>query len=388
MRSTIAANRFDLSGSLWYNRKHNPVLHMDEAPLYQQVAESLRQEILSGHLRPGDPLPPVREMARRWHCTVGTVQRAYQELARQGLVIARRGQGTRVAGEAPASGPLRHAALVHQAESFLLRVISAGYEPAEVEQAVRLALDRWRALTREPPAPEAAVLRFSGSHDLLLARVAAQFSSIAPGYTLRLTFTGSLGGLMALAQGIADLAGCHLWDAESDTYNVPFVRRLLPGRRVALVTLAHRRVGLLLAPGNPLGLQGLADLARPGLRFVGRPRGTGTRVWLDAQMRRLGLAWPSEPTLEVATHSELAQALAEGRADVGLGIEAAARVWGLDFVPLTRERYDLVIPAEIWETPPVAALARWLASEEPRALLTDLRGYETEATGRVEWVEG
>lgn len=361
---------------------------MEEVPLYQQVAESLRREILSGHLRPGDRLPPVREIARRWHCTVGTVQRAYRELARQGLVVGRRGQGTRVAGEPTVPAPLRRAALVHQAEAFLLRAVAEGYDPAEVEQAVRLALDRWRALAQEPPVPEAGVLRFSGSHDLLLARVAARFPSIAPGYTLRLTFNGSLGGLMALAQGTADLAGCHLWDVESDTYNVPFVRRLLPGRRVALVTLAHRRVGLIVAPGNPLDLQGLADLARPGLRFIGRPRGTGTRVWLDAQWRRLGLVGPPGPGMEVATHSELAQAIAEGRADAGLGIEAAARAWGLDFIPLTRERYDLVIPAEIWEAPPVAALVGWLASEEPRALLTDLGSYETEATGRVEWVEG
>ncbi len=359
-----------------------------EAPLYQQVAEAVRQEILSGHLRPGDRLPPVREMARRWRCTVGTVQRAYRELARQGLIAGRRGQGTRVAGELSAPAPLRRAALVHQAEAFLLRAVSEGYDPAEVEQAVRLALDRWRALVREPPAPEAGVLRFAGSHDLLLARIAAQFPSIAPGHALRLTFTGSLGGLIALAEGTADLAGCHLWDAESDTYNLPFVRRLLPGRRVALLTLAHRRVGLIVAPGNPLGLRGLADLARPGLRFIGRPRGTGTRVWLDAQMRRLGLEGPTGRVAEVATHSELAQALAEGRADAGLGIEAAARVYGLDFVPLTRERYDLVIPAEIWELPPVAALVGWLTPEAASALAADLGGYETEATGRVEWVEG
>jgi len=361
---------------------------MEEAPLYQQVAEAIRQEILSGHLCPGDRLPPVREMARRWHCAVGTIQRAYRELARQGLVAGRRGQGTRVVGELSTPAPLRRAALVHQAEAFLLRAVSEGYDPAEVEQAVRLALDRWRALVREPPAPEAGVFRFAGSHDLLLARIAAQFPLIAPGHALRLTFTGSLGGLMALAEGTADLAGCHLWDAESDTYNRPFVRRLLPGRRVALLTLAHRRVGLIVAPGNPLGLRGLADLARPDLRFVGRPRGTGTRVWLDARMRRLGLEGPAGRVAEVATHSELAQALAEGRADAGLGIEAAARIYGLDFIPLTRERYDLVIPAEIWESPPVVALVGWLTPDAAGALAADLGGYETEATGRVEWVEG
>lgn len=362
-------------------------LIVDEAPLYQQVAESVRQEILNGHLRPGDRLPPVREMARRWRCTVGTVQRAYRELARQGFVVGRRGQGTRVADRWTAPTPLRRAALVHHAEAFLLRALSEGYSPAEVEQAVRLALDRWQALVREPPIPEAHILRFAGSHDLLLARIAAQFSRIIPGHALRLTFTGSLGGLMALAAGTADLAGSHLWDAESDTYNVPFVRRLLPGRRVALLTLAHRRVGFIVAPGNPLGLQGLADLARPGLRFVGRPRGTGIRVWLDAQRRQQSLKGWSAPTMEVTTHSELALAIADGRADAGLGIEAAARAYGLDFVPLTRERYDLVIPLEIWETPSVAALLRWLTPDAAHALAADLGGYETEATGQVEWVE-
>jgi putative molybdopterin biosynthesis protein len=91
---------------------------------------------------------------------------------------------------------------------------------------------------------------------------------------------------------------------------------------------------------------------------------------------------------EVATHSELAQALAEGRADAGLGIEAAARIYGLDFIPLTRERYDLVIPAEIWESPPVVALVGWLTPDAAGALAADLGGYETEATGRVEWIEG
>ncbi len=357
--------------------------------LYQQIANSIRQDILDGRLRPGDRLPPVRETARRWRCTVGTVQRAYQELARQGLVVSRRGQGTRVAGETAVPTPLRRAALIHQAEGFLLRAVAEGYDPAEVEQAVQLALDRWRALMQEAPAPEARTLRFAGSHDLAVAAIAARFAAIAPGHTLRLAFTGSLGGLIALAQGTADIAGCHLWDAETDTYNAPFVRRVLPGRRVALLTLAHRRVGLMVAPGNPLGLSGLADLARPDVRFVQRPPGTGTRVWLDAQWRQLGIEGPTPPQVvaEAATHTELALLIADGRADAGLGIEAAARACGLDFVPLTRERYDLVVPAENRELPPVAALADWLTTPPARTLIADLGGYDTEETGKVKWVE-
>jgi molybdate-binding protein/DNA-binding transcriptional regulator YhcF (GntR family) len=364
---------------------------MDKAPLYQQIAESMRREILYGDLRPGDRLPSVRDMATRWHCTPGTAQRAYRELASQGLVVSRRGQGTRVVTGIPAreETPLRRAALVHQAESFLLEVLTAGYTPSEVEQAIRLALDHWRALAREPQARPGHILRFVGSHDPALALVAARFPDIIPGHTLRLTFAGSLGGLIALVRGEADLAGSHLWDEESDTYNEPFVRRLLPGRRVALLALAHRRLGLILPAGNPAGVTGLEDLARAELRFVNRQRGAGTRVWLDAQLRHLGLS-PEQITgygEEKLTHSEVTQAIAEGRANVGLGVEAAALAYGLDFLCLTTERYDLVVPAQAWEYPSIRALARWLSTEAAKSAITALGGYDTHETGHVAWVD-
>jgi len=363
---------------------------MDETPLYQQIAESIRQEILYGHVHPGDQLLPVRKMATRWRCTPGTVQRAYKELARQGLVISRPGQGTRVASAIPAAedAPLRRANLVHQAEDFLLKVLTAGYTPAEVEQAVRLALDRWRALAREPQGPPGDVLRFVGSHDPAVALIAAHFSDIVPQYTLRLTFAGSLGGLIALAEGEADLAGGHLWDEESNTYNVPFVRRLLPGRRVALLTLAHRRLGLITPPGNPARIAALEDLARPDLRFVNRQRGAGTRVWLDTHLHHLGLA-PEQLSgyeEELPTHTEVARAVAEGDADVGLGVETAALAYGLGFVFLTMERYDLVVPAETWESAPLQALACWLTTGEAKTAIADLGGYDTGETGQVAWV--
>lgn len=362
---------------------------MDNKPLYQQIAESIRQEILTGTLQPGDTLPAVRDMAARHGCTPGTVQRAYRELARQGLVTSRPGMGTHVIGGLTArEEPLRRAGLVHRAESFLLEVLTAGYSPAEVEQAVRLALDRWRALAEQPP-PSAEPLRFVGSHDPAIALIAARFADIAPGTALHLTFAGSLGGLIALSEGKADLAGGHLWDEESDTYNVPFVRRLLPGQRVALLTLLHRRLGLLTPPDNPAAIVSLHDLTRPGLRFVNRQRGAGTRVWLDAHLRRLGIAPPQICGYdhEALTHSEVALAIAEGRADVGLGIEAAALAYGLGFVHLTHERYDLVIPAASWDRAPVQALARWLTTAEARDAIAALGGCDVSATGEVSWIE-
>lgn len=365
---------------------------MVHTPLFQEIAETIRQAIFYGKLKPGDELPTVRDMSAQWNCAPGTVQRAYQELSQQGLVTSRPGQGTRVADTTSSSEsrPLRRAALVHDAESFLLGALSAGYTPHDVEQAVRQALDRWRGMAEEVPPPAARVVRFIGSHDPAISEIAARFDEIAPGYALHISFAGSLGGLIALAEHKADVAGCHLWDEETDTYNRPFVQRLLPGRRVALLTLAYRCLGLILPPGNPAGITGLHDLAQTGQRFVNRQPGAGTRVWLDAQLRRLGVSpqqingYDGEP---MTTHLEVARAVAENRASVGLGVEAAALSYGLDFINLTTERYDLVIPSETWTTAPVQRLTRWLATDEARAILSGLGGCDIRGMGRVEWME-
>jgi molybdate-binding protein/DNA-binding transcriptional regulator YhcF (GntR family) len=362
---------------------------MDEPHLYQQVVEAVRQEILAGSLKPGDRLPPIRQMKERWGCTEGTIARAYQELAHQGLVVSRVGQGTHVAGNAliQEQTPLRRAVLFNRIEAYLLEIMTAGYSPEEVEQAVRMALEHWRTYTEAPVLIDTDGLQFVGSHDPAVALIAAEYRRITGGCSLHLTFSGSLGGLMALAQNKADLAGCHLWDDETDSYNRPFVRRLLPGRRVALLTLAHRRVGLMLLPRNPLRLQGLEDLRRPGLRFANRQPGSGTRVWLDVNLKKLGI----DPrgingyANEKITHSEVALAVAQGQVDTGLGVESAALALGLDFAFLTTERYDLAITEEKWELPPVQALARWLGSAEARSAIAGLGGYEVAETGQVEW---
>jgi molybdate-binding protein/DNA-binding transcriptional regulator YhcF (GntR family) len=364
---------------------------MDKTPLYQQIAESIRQQIMYGSLGPGDELPTIREMAEQWGCAPGTAQRAYNDLTRQGLVVSRPGAGTHVAPLKPAEAvntPLRRATLVNQAESFLLSMLGAGYTAGEVEQALGFALDRWRAAADQPVEPPEGVLRFVGSHDPAVVLLAGVVADQAPSFALSLTFAGSLGGLIALTRREADIAGCHLWDAETNTYNRPFVRRLLPGRRIALLTLADRRLGIITAPGNPLGIDGLAALAQPGLRFVNRQPGAGTRVWLDAHLRSAGV----EPEAldgyedEMRTHFEVASAIAEGRADAGLGIEAAALAFGLDFVPLTRERYDLVIPQEVWGAPGARAIAAALDTDDFKAAITNLGGYDTAHTGELVWI--
>ncbi len=343
---------------------------------------------MNGTLKVGDSLPSVRSMSERWGCAPGTVQRAYRELALQGLITTQIGQGTRVASPAVAQTTLRRATLVNRVEAFLLEMMAAGYSPKEAEEATREVLARWQARFNEPESPPKKLLRFVGSHDPIISLVDGRFPTLAPDYDLSVTFVGSLGGLMALARQGADVAGCHLWDAESDSYNEPFIRRMLPGRRVALLTVAHRRLGLIVPPGNPRQFHDLTDLIQPNVRFINRQASAGTRLWLEARCQQLGLNLTSIQGYknEVRTHLQVAGAVAEGQADVGLGVEAAALAYGLSFVLLTTERYDLVIPEAVWELSGVQVLAAWLNSSEAKEAIRDLGGYDVAETGRVTWV--
>lgn len=366
-----------------------------ESFLYSEIAESIRRRIASGELKPGDKLPPVREMARRWNCTPGTVSRAYAELAREGLVVGHRGSGTRVAPNLlqPERPAWRWANLVNKAERFLLEAIGSGYTPEETQAALCVAIARWEVESGKwgnTPAPRSSplTLRFIGSHDILVEQLAEMLRRRSPEIRLEIEYAGSLGGLIALARGEAHIAGAHLWDEATDTYNAPYVQRIFPGRKMALLTLAHRRLGLIVAQGNPHRIQELRDLIRSDVTFVNRQQGSGTRVWFEAQLRALGLN-PADIKgyeNEEVTHLGVARAVAEGRADVGVGIEAAALAYGLGFVPLTLERYDLVVPREVWNSPGCQALVETVRSPEFRTAVEALGGYETRETGRERWV--
>src|SRR6266498_3447683 len=152
---------------------------MDETFLYQQIAEAIRQEILAGLRKPGERLPSVRRLREQWNCTPGTIQRAYNELARDGLIVSQAGRGTQVAGVIPrakvqSQGSLRRANLVHRSEAFLLEAMTAGYDLAEIQAAIDLAMDRWRALD-QTPSPTTERFRFVGSHDMAINGIVHHF---------------------------------------------------------------------------------------------------------------------------------------------------------------------------------------------------------------------
>jgi putative molybdopterin biosynthesis protein len=321
---------------------------------------------------------------------LGTIQRAFQKLVSEGLVSTHAGKGTKVISPIPfqPEDTLRKANLIHQAEAFLLEVLSSGYAQNEVEDAFRIALARWRMVSQPPEATAHKILHFSGSHDLAVVWLAAHFGDFSPGYRLQLDFCGSLTGLISLAEGKSDIVGTHLWDEVSETYNMPFVRNLFPGEKMAMITLAYRRIGWLVKLGNPKDFQNINDLTRQDIRYINRHMGSGTRVYLDSLLKKKGIDSSSIRGYlnQKNTHSEIAIEIAEDRADVGLGIEAAARAHHLDFIFLNRERYDLVVKPKLFDQDPIRNMISWLKGDEFRLLLNHLGGYDHSESGEVHWV--
>ncbi len=227
-----------------------------------------------------------------------------------------------------------------------------------------------------PKTKKPAVL-FSGSHDLALEGIAGQLQKHI---TLLSLPVGSLDGLVNLRQGLCQISGSHLLD-ESGEYNLPFVRQLFPDRDVKIVTLAYRMQGLMLARGNPKSVQHISDLSRPGMRFVNRNPGSGTRLWFDGELRSLGIPTDRIEGYDsvVKTHSEAASLIEAGNADAALGLQAAAHQHGLDFIPLFEERYDLILSPENEKL--LMPLLDYLQTSTFRAELQILTGYNARHSG-------
>jgi len=223
-----------------------------------------------------------------------------------------------------------------------------------------------------------------GSHDLVLDLAASALRAQDPMVTLASSNVGSLGGLVALRDGLCHLAGSHLLDPATGEYTLPYVDRILGGADARVVRLVHRDQGLIVAAGNPLGLTGIKDLAGAGVRYINRQRGAGTRMLLDHELARHQISPDAVDgyAREEHTHLAVAAAVAAGRGDAGLGILAAAQAFGLGFVPVTREPYDLVVTPAAMDSPLLAPLWALLAASEFQAAVTGLGGYSTEEMGR------
>jgi putative molybdopterin biosynthesis protein len=224
-----------------------------------------------------------------------------------------------------------------------------------------------------------------GSHDPMLDLLAQFLSLRHPEYRLVSANVGSMGGLVALRRQEAHVAGVHLLDPETGEYNISYLQRHLSENQVQLITFAYREQGLIVAAGNPQKIESLDDL--PRVRYVNRQRGAGTRLLLDYELDKRGIAPDSINgyAREEYTHLAVASAVASGIADCGLGVRRAAIALNLDFISIGWERYDLVVPSQHMSHPGVERLIDLLNDAEFQSALGQHPGYDTRETGKIQY---
>jgi molybdate-binding protein len=294
------------------------------------LVEELQQAIVTGELPPGAALPSVRALARERGLAPGTVARAYAELARTGVITTSPRRPARVASDGPARAR-RHL---------------AGGRP----------------------------LTLAGSDDPLLDLLLAG----ASGYVERRGTRGSFAGLAALWRAAVDAAALHLPDRDGH-YNAPFAGRVLAGRDPRLLRLWRREQGLVVAPGNPAEVTGVAELA--GVTTALRRPGTGTRLLTERLAREAGVDPADLRGPELDSHLDVAMAVASGLADAGVCLRSAAAALGLDFIPLAWEPFELALSAEA--LPRAEPLLAALTGPTVSRRAAELGGYDLEGSGAV-----
>jgi putative molybdopterin biosynthesis protein len=225
----------------------------------------------------------------------------------------------------------------------------------------------------------------TGSHDLAIGVLEDQLKIIYPELKIAATNVGSVGGLLALQRGETHIAGSHLLDPDTGSYNVPDIKRMIPQTPVVLVHLARREQGLIVKKGNPKKISALKDLLRQDLMFVNRQPGSGTRVLLDYELKRLQIdpAQIRGYEREEFTHMSVGVAVVSGLADVGLGVRSAANALGLDFITVGEEQYDLVMLRSFFDSEKGERLVDVIRSDGFKRAVAVLGGYDTRGAGAV-----
>lgn len=255
-------------------------------------------------------------------------------------------------------------------------------------------LEHYKSRTQEvKPAPEVeSEKKVKGSvrqvvisgQDSSLDILARQIESNTNQYRPLRSYAGSLDGLIAMYLGKADIVSTHLLDGDTLQYNIPYIRKLLVSQSFIVMNLIGRRAGLYVAKGNPLQIRGWPDLAKAGLKLINREKGAGARVLLDEQLRLNGISKKHVKGYGniQTSHLGVASSVANGRADVGVGIEHTAKVANIDFIPLITESYDLVILKTNDNEQLIGNVQAILQNESFQEELQSL-GYDVSRTGEV-----
>lgn len=244
-------------------------------------------------------------------------------------------------------------------------------------------IDRWVLQNLQGAAVETAPVPsvIAGSHDPLLEWAVRESDS-----ALAFLAGGSLDGFERVANGEAALCGAHMRDPDTGDYNIPWVERLLSGSDVVVIAWARRQQGLVMAPGNPLGIRQIADLAK-GVRIVPRQEGAGSRLLLEQLLGRAGIdaAQVSYCETVARTEADLGAMIVDGKADAGLAIGAVASMFRLDFLPLHEERFDLIVRRRAFFDTPFQKLLAFTREPAFEIRAEELGGYDVSATGSVVW---
>jgi molybdate transport repressor ModE-like protein len=229
----------------------------------------------------------------------------------------------------------------------------------------------------------ARAIRLDASHGFAVAALLLRLNEVA--IPLELRYRNSTDAVAALARKECDLAGFHVPLGEFGPPASSHYRQWLDPKTHCLIHLALRNQGLFVAPGNPLGIRGLEDLARPKVRFVNRQTGSGTRMLLELMLARTAMSPMDINGFENAefTHSAVAAYIASGMADVGIGVQTAAERFGLEFIPLLRERYMFALTIESLEDPLMHRVLSLIQSAPYREAVDSLPGYDGEDTGKI-----
>jgi molybdate transport repressor ModE-like protein len=332
----------------------------DEAP--QPLHDLLR--LLSAIDATGNIAGACKDCALSYRHAWGVLRR-FEDLFGTALLITNRRQGTKLSAFA-------------QRLLWANRRIEARLMPTLDSLASELQKDLEKLLPEAVP-----YLRLHASHGFAVETLMQQMNASGPGLELR--YRTAIEALAALERHECDLAGFQIPMGEFEAPILKRYARWLSADDYLLVHLAIRDTGLFVMPGNPKNIHAMADLARPDVRFVNRQIGSSTRLLVELMLERAGVSINAVQGYETNefTHMAIAAHIASGMADTGVGVQTAAARFGLDFVPLVRERYFFAIRRSSLETAAMQDLLKILRGQEYLDYVGQLPGYDTADTGGI-----
>ncbi|MFQ5455333.1 MAG: substrate-binding domain-containing protein [Nitrospirota bacterium] len=229
------------------------------------------------------------------------------------------------------------------------------------------------------------ILMVTGSNDPLLDYMLNRIEKSEHPVFSFFCNTGSLYGLTMLNAGKVHISGSHLMDTDSEEYNIYFLASSFSNLRVVAINFAYRQQGLIVKSGNPLKIKGWSDLGRHGIRFINRNKGSGTRLLIDEYLKKVGIdsSMVNGYETEAITHLEVGISILKGDVDAGVGIKTAADMLNLDFIPLKKERFDLVIPREYFFSGDIQQIMTGLRSSQFKEKASMFGGYDTRDSGQI-----